>query len=78
MSEYERMKHVLGTLDYSNRRLDDESIDYTKLINDSRNKVANILSKRNRLLLTAYTAFKTPLEKTKEKKVTLLKVSVIF
>ena len=71
MSEYERMKHVLGTLDYSNRRLDDESIDYTKLINESRNKVANILNKRNRLLLTAFAAFnKTPLEKTKEKKVT--------
>jgi hypothetical protein len=70
MSEYERMKHVLGTLDYSNRRLDDESIDYTKLINESRNKVANILNKRNRLLFTALTAFKTPLEKTKEKKVT--------
>ena len=60
MSASERMKHVLGTLDYSNRRLNDENIDYSKLINESRNKVASILNKR-RLLLSAVDAFKVPL-----------------
>ena len=69
MTEYERMKHVLGTLDYSNRRMNDESIDYTKLINESRNKVANILNKR-KMLLTALNSFKAPIEKSKLKKVT--------
>ena len=69
MTEYERMKHVLITLDYSNRRLNDETIDYTKLINESRNKVANILNKR-KFLLTAFATFKAPLVPSREKKIT--------
>ena len=46
MSAFDRMKQVRTLLDYSNRRAND-TIDYTKLINDSRDKVVSILNKRS-------------------------------